>query len=143
MEKLSLADFCKEERTYSQLIQEMFFHIGVKELYMALMIDTAEKGNIYDSVSYRNTYSSLEKRIPEVGRMTVGELLQYATQNCLSERNVEINYDEASIRMGHRIIKALLVDLFRPYAQRNQSTYESVVDKLKKAAAPPDDTVRK
>lgn len=143
MEKLSLSDFCKEERIYSQLIQELFFHIGVKELYMVLMIHTAEKGDVYESVSYRNTYSRLEKRIPGVERMTVGDLLQYAVQNCLSGRDIETNYDETSIRLGHQIIKALLVDLFRPYVQKNQSTYESVVDKLKKAAVPPDDTVRK
>ena len=44
MKKLNLADFCKAENTYAQLIQNLFLHISVKKMYLILMMDTAEKG---------------------------------------------------------------------------------------------------
>ena len=43
-------------------------------------------------------------------------------------------YDEDSIKLGYKIIKALLVDLFQSYAHSNQSSYETVKEKLRKAA---------
>ena len=36
MDKISISDFCGEEKTYAQLIQDLYFHISVKELYMVL-----------------------------------------------------------------------------------------------------------
>lgn len=33
MDKISISDFCGEEKTYAQLIQDLYFHISVKELY--------------------------------------------------------------------------------------------------------------
>lgn len=116
MDKISISDFCGEEKTYAQLIQDLYFHISVKELYMVLASNAAQNRDVYESVSYRNTYSSLENRIPDVCRMTVGELLRYATEKCLSGRNMEELYDEDSIKLGYKIIKALLVDLFQSYA---------------------------
>ena len=89
MDKISISDFCGEEKTYAQLIQDLYFHISVKELYMVLASNAAQNRDVYESVSYRNTYSSLENRIPDVCRMTVGELLRYATEKCLSGRNIE------------------------------------------------------
>ena len=89
MDKISISDFCGEEKTYAQLIQDLYFHISVKELYMVLASNAAQNRDVYESVSYRNTYSSLENRIPDVCRMTVGELLRYATEKCLSGRNME------------------------------------------------------
>ena len=134
MNKISIFDFCGEEKTYAQLIQDLYFHISVKELYMVLSSNAAKNRDVYESVSYRNTYSSLENRIPDVYRMTVGELLRYATEKCLSGRNMEASYDEESIKLGYKIVKALLVDLFQPYAQSKQSSYETVKEKLRKAA---------
>lgn len=134
MDKISISDFCREEKTYAQLIQDLFFHISVKELYMVLASDAAKNRDLYGSVSYRNTYSNFENRIPDVCRMTVGELLRYAAEKCLSGRNMEEDYDEGSIKLGYQIIKALLVDLFEPYAQNNQITYETVKEKMRKAA---------
>lgn len=134
MDKISISDFCGEEKTYAQLIQDLYFRISVKELYMVLASNAAQNRDVYESVSYRNTYSSLENRIPDVCRMTVGELLRYATEKCLSGRNMEELYDEDSIKLGYKIIKALLVDLFQSYAHSNQSSYETVKEKLRKAA---------
>ena len=125
MDKISISDFCGEEKTYAQLIQDLYFHISVKELYMVLASNAAQNRDVYESVSYRNTYSSLENRIPDVCRMTVGELLRYAMEEL---------YDEDSIKLGYKIIKALLVDLFQSYAHSNQSSYETVKEKLRKAA---------
>lgn len=121
MDKISISDFCGEEKTYAQLIQDLYFHISVKELYMVLASNAAQNRDVYESVSYRNTYSSLENRIPDVCRMTVGELLRYATEKCLSGRNMEELYDEDSIKLGYKIIKALLVDLFQSYAHSKRS----------------------
>ncbi len=117
MEKMSINDFCRKDRTYAQLIQDLFLHINVKELYTVLMMNTV--------------YAGLEEKIPELENMTVGELLRYATEGCLSGGTMESLYDEESIQLGHQIIKALLVDLFRPYAEKNQSTYRSVLEKVK------------
>lgn len=103
MDKISISDFCGEEKTYAQLIQDLYFHISVKELYMVLASNAAQNRDVYESVSYRNTYSSLENRIPDVCRMTVGELLRYATEKCLSGRNMEELYDEDSIKLGYWI----------------------------------------
>ena len=102
----------------------------------------AQNRDVYESVSYRNTYSSLENRIPDVCRMTVGELLRYATEKCLSGRNMEELYDEDSIKLGYKIIKALLVDLFQSYAHSNQSSYETVKEKLRKATGAPNDMMK-
>lgn len=134
MKKLNLADFCKAENTYAQLIQNLFLHISVKKMYLILMTDTAEKGDIFQSVIYRKTYEKLEDMIPDFERMTVGEALRFATEECLSTKNMNEYYDEDMIRKGYQIVKTLLVDLFQPYAERDQITYKSVLEKLESAA---------
>lgn len=134
MSKLSIMDFCRAEKTYSQLIQNLFLHISVKKLYEVLMMYSAEKGDVHQSVSYRSTYEMLEKNIPAAGQMTVGELLRYATEDCLGAERMESPGDRQRIRLGHRIVTALLVELFDPIAEMNHCSYESVLMKMKKAA---------
>lgn len=53
MDKISISDFCGEEKTYAQLIQDLYFHISVKELYMVLASNAAQNRDVYESVSYR------------------------------------------------------------------------------------------
>ena len=45
MDKISISDFCGEEKTYAQLIQDLYFHISVKELYMVLASNAAQIGH--------------------------------------------------------------------------------------------------
>lgn len=143
MKKLNLADFCKAESTYAQLIQNLFLHISVRKMYLILMADTAEKGDVYQSVTYRKTYEKLEKMIPDFERMSVGEALRFATVECLSNKNISGSYDEDMIRKGYQIVKALLVDLFQPYAERNRITYKSVLAKMEDAACAADGNIEK
>ena len=127
MDKISISDFCGEEKTYAQLIQDLYFHISVKELYMVLASNAAQNRDVYESVSYRNTYSSLENRIPDVCRMTVGELLRYATEKCLSGRNMEELYDEDSIKLGYKIIKQLLVFTLRVFGSSFEVYHDCLI----------------
>lgn len=134
MEKMRIADFCKAENTYSQLIQELFLHIRLKNLYLTLMMDRARKGDVYQSVAYRQTYEMLKEKVPNFEKATVGEALQYVTEECFLGGNRNEYQDEEMLKEGYQIIKALLVDLFEPYARRNNSTYRSVLKKLRDAA---------
>ena len=58
MDKISISDFCGEEKTYAQLIQDLYFHISVKELYMVLASNAAQNRDVYESVSYENASGS-------------------------------------------------------------------------------------
>lgn len=143
MKKLKLADFCKAENTYAQLIQNLFLHISVKKMYLVLMTDTAERGDVYQSVTYRKAYEKIESMIPDFERMTVGEALRFAAGECLSNKNINESYDEDMIQKGYQIVEALLVDLFQPYAEGNQITYQSVLMKLESAACAADGNIEK
>ena len=136
--KLKLSDFCDNVTTYSQLIQNLFLHINVTDLYMTLIQYAAKNKDIYNAQTYKHTYSTLKDKIPNLQCMTVGDLLQFA-----EEESFHINSDDKSdsktenIELGILIVKSLLVDLFQFYAEKEHVSYDSVLDGLKRRLSPP------
>ena len=132
--KLKLSDFCDNVTTYSQLIQKLFLHINVTDLYMTLIQYAARNRDIYTAQTYKNTYSTLNDKIPNLECMTVGDLLKFAEEKslCITSSDKSDSKTE-NVELGILIVKSLLVDLFQFYAEREHVTYDSVADRLKKA----------
>lgn len=63
MDKISISDFCGEEKTYAQLIQDLYFHISVKLAGIIAERTGMTKKQVYQKTekdSYLNAEESLK-----------------------------------------------------------------------------------
>ena len=127
--KMSISEFTSGQSTMANayMIQDLFLHIPVRDLYLTLINERTQNQDIHYSVGYLNAFIELEKKVPQMEKITIGELLNYAEKHCMTQEGV---IGEAAVQLGNKIVKFLLLEIFRPYFLQKKYTYESVCQKM-------------
>lgn len=134
MEKMSINDFIRVRSGNARLIQDLFLHIKVKALYMAMIRMSARRKDTAAEKAYRKAYSDLLNINPKFAEMNVGSLLKcvYESGYCpASNEQMEMLVSLQNVRNRTAIIRSLFIDLLSPYAFRHRYEYSDIMKKMK------------
>lgn len=112
MNKLNIKEFNNKYDKDAHLVQELYMRISIEALYRTLIQESLSQNKVELADKLRNSYNYMEKNITDLSFMTIGEVLNYAINECLIIQD-EGTYDQNKLDLGHFIIMEFLVELFK------------------------------
>ena len=112
MYKLNIEEFNNKYDKDAHLVQELYMRVSIEALYRTLIQESLSQNKVELADKLRNSYNYMEKNITDLSFMTVGEILNYAINECLIIQD-EGTYDQNKLDLGHFIIMEFLVELFK------------------------------